>query len=97
MASMNKKERAEHYLRRLNSAKNKRAEAQQILEELNSLVWANSQQPLKKSDRLEIIEELEKAFYNRRKISNESLDSTTASDNSGIIDVISALKRGTKD
>lgn len=94
MASMNKSQRAAHYLERIRKAKSPLEEAKGILAEIETLVWSNTNQRLTKQEKLEIIEELESlAFPTLRK----SDRITEASDNSGILDVISLLKRGVKD
>ena len=98
---MTREERALHYVERIVKASNKKVELEQILSEINGLVYSESKKPLALADKLKIIEELEKLI----KISPafESLDSTrdyhytqkstTASDNSDILDVISAMKK----
>jgi len=104
MASMTREERVQHYVERIVKASDKKAELERILSEINGLIYSESKKPLALADKLKIIEELEKLI----KISPafESLDSTrdysytkkspSASDNSDILDVISAMKKRIK-
>jgi len=94
MASMNKSQRAAHYLERIRTAKNPMEEAQRILADLDTLVWTSTNTRLTRQEKLEIVEEFESlAFPTLRK--SERI--TEASDNSGILDVIQLLKRGVRD
>jgi hypothetical protein len=99
MASMTREQRAADYLRRLLNAKDVKRELDLIIIELNSLVFTNTREKLSKEDRLKIIEELERQARRRRAIDeNVGFEryvekSVTASDNSDILDVISAMKR----
>jgi hypothetical protein len=94
MASMNKSQRAAHYLDLLRKTKNPIEEAKGILAEIETLVWSNTNQRLTKQEKLEIIEELESLAFPTLRKSERIVE---ASDNSGILDVISLLKRGVKD
>lgn len=92
MASMNRSQRAKYYLEIIRAANNPIVEARKILAEIETLVWESTNKPLTKQEKLEIIAELESlAFPTLRK--SEGLV-TEASDNSGILEVISLLKRG---
>lgn len=94
MTSMTKNERAAHYLKRIKSAPNPLIEARAILEELNSLIWTSTGQKLSRQEKLEIVKEIESlAFPTTRRWE----PATEASDNSGILDVITMLKKGAKD
>jgi len=91
---MNKQQRAAHYLARIRETRNSPDEVERILSELNSLVWTESQKPLTKQDKLAIIEEIRSQAFPLTKSWEVIVE---ASDNSGILDVISALKKGAKD
>ncbi|WP_345888582.1 hypothetical protein [Shewanella algae] len=99
MASMTRNERAKHYLERLISARNTSAELDRILTEINGLIYSSSGKPLTQQDKLLIIEELERLVRDSSYNINESISlehhikSTSASDNSDILDVISAMKK----
>lgn len=99
MASMNRSERAKHYLERLLTARNVAVELELIVNEINNLVYTKSREPLSKEDKLLIIEELERLVRDSpyRIDENTGVEhfqkSTTASDNSDILDVISAMKK----
>ena len=96
MASMNSKERAREYLDRLKAAADIRSEAQKIANEIDSLVWLKDQKKLTREEKLQILNELEQLAIHREKDSRGYII-VEASDNSGVIDVISALKKGIKD
>ena len=95
MASMNRKQRAESYLKRIKGSSNKEQEYKKILDEINGLVWSESQKPLSKEERLAIVDEIENLFNQQTIQKSEGLV-VNASDNSGVIDIIGALKRGVK-
>lgn len=98
MASMTRRQRAEHYLKLLLESRNQQTTFQEILNELNGLVYAKTNEPLSKQDKIAIIEDLETIFQELPQTRNKSWEySTNASDNSGVIDIIGALKRGVKD
>lgn len=94
MTPMNKKQRAESYLKLIRDSSNKELEYKKILNEINGLVWAETQQPLSKEERLAIVEEIDNLF--QQEIQKSNVLVTNASDNSGVIDIIGALKRGVK-
>jgi len=103
MASMNNQERALHYFERLLKAANPKAELENILSDINSLIFAKSKKPLDSASKVKILEELEELIKRSKKPSFESIDesrsynysqkSAKASDNSDILDVISAMKK----
>lgn len=103
MASMNRSERAKSYFDRLLASSNPKAELEEIFKEIDNLVYASSQKPLDEAEKIRIIEELERLIKQlpypisegRSQAGLEHLkkSSTTASDNSDILDVISAMKR----
>ncbi|MEL4241006.1 hypothetical protein [Shewanella xiamenensis] len=99
MASMSRSERAAHYFKRLMSARNVRAELDDIFNEIESLVYTSNNQPLTKQEKILIIEELEslvrKSPYNISESAGleQFRNKTSASDNSDILDVISAMKK----
>lgn len=98
MASMSKQERALYYLNIIHNSANLDDATKEILTSLNSLSFTSTGVPLSKREKNQIIEELEQLLFppktKRWTPSNETI--TEASDNSGILDVISALKRGAK-
>lgn len=96
MASMNSTQRAASYLKRIIESSNKDLEFKRILDDINSLVWTESKRPLSKAEKLAIIEEIERLFHEQPILENKRYY-TNASDNSGAIDIIGALKRGVKD
>lgn len=99
MASMTRSERAVHYFKRLMSARNVRAELDNIFNDIESLVYTSNDQPLTKQEKILIIEELEslvrKSPYNISESASleQFRNKTSASDNSDILDVISAMKK----
>lgn len=101
MASMTSKERAQHYFQRLLKATNYKSELESILNDLNSLVFTNTTKPIDKETKIKILEELENLIRSSPSLDSisESYDygtirkSTSASDNSDILDVISAMKK----
>ncbi|MGF1878795.1 hypothetical protein L4D77_26365 [Photobacterium frigidiphilum] len=99
MASMNRNQRAQHYLERLMSARNTSSEIDLILAEIEGLIYSTNNEALSRQDKLLIIEELERLIRGSRYSINESIGtenlqkSTSASDNSDILDVISAMKK----
>lgn len=101
MTSMTHKERAFHYFERLLKSSNRKSELDKIQRELDSLVFSNSQKPLDSAAKRIILEELERLVKGSLTLENlnESRGyewvkkSTTASDNSDILDVISAMKK----
>ncbi|WP_354624509.1 hypothetical protein [Psychromonas sp. MME2] len=100
MASMTHQQRAQHYFERLLKAGNRKAELERILNDLNGLVFASTNKPLDKDTKNKILDELEKlvkstpAFedIDESRIYTNVQKSTSASDNSEILDVISAMK-----
>lgn len=107
---MNRSERAKYYFERLLKSSNPKSELEIISREIDDLVYATSNKPLDDADKLLIIKELERLIRERTLSINESrsrprfeiLDDlrksrTTASDNSDILDVISAMKRSRGD
>ncbi|OLU32123.1 hypothetical protein BVH03_07870 [Pseudomonas sp. PA15(2017)] len=101
MASMSSKDRALHYFKRLLESKDRLAELKRIQLDLNSLVFTATQRPIDRNTKVEILDELEKLI--RGVPGLEHLDESrsyeinkqgaTASDNSDILDVISAMKK----
>ena len=99
MASMTRKERAESYLKRILTATNREAESTKILEELNGLIYSSNNEPLSEQDKLLIIEVIEELHTNplvEKSKSLEQIQIAEASDNSGVLDIIEALRRGVK-
>ncbi len=92
---MNNKERARNYLERLKNAKDVRAEAQKIANEIEGLVWSKDQKKLTKAEKFQILNELEQLAVHGEKDSRGYVI-VEASDNSGVLDVINALKNGIK-
>lgn len=101
MASMGTKERAQQYFERLVKASNPKAELERIYSDLNNLVFTNSKKPIDRDTKIQILDELEKLIrrtpglenFNESKTYDSVRGSTTASDNSDILDVISAMKK----
>jgi len=99
MASMNRNQRAQHYLERLLSARNTSSEIELILSEIEGLIYSSNSEALSRQDKLLIIEELERLIRESPYSINENAGlehlqkSTSASDNSDILDVISAMKK----
>lgn len=99
MASMTHKKRAYHYFERLLKATDPKSELERIQRDLDNLVFSNTQQPIDSTTKRTILEELEKLV--KSSPSFESFDEsrsyvqkgTNASDNSDILDVISAMKK----
>ncbi|WP_124642436.1 MULTISPECIES: hypothetical protein [Aquitalea] len=101
MASMGTKERAQQYFERLVKSPNPKAELEKIYSDLNKLVFSSSRNPIDRNTKIKILDELERLVRRTPGLEsiNESLTydsirkSTTASDNSDILDVISAMKK----
>ncbi|WP_102313315.1 hypothetical protein BCV29_17995 [Vibrio cyclitrophicus] len=103
MASMNRTERAKSYLDRLLASSNPKAELEKIIRDIDSLVYASSKKPLDEAEKIRIIEELERLIkqipypisesHSQPGLEHLKKSDTTASDNSDILDVISAMKR----
>lgn len=101
MSSMSSKERANHYFERVLKATNKKQELERINSEINNLIYVISKNPIDRSTKLEIIDELEKLIRSSPSLESlnksyrqESIQSSNkASDNSDILDVISAMKK----
>ncbi|WP_345856784.1 hypothetical protein [Shewanella algae] len=101
MASMTHKERALHYFERLLKATDPKSELERIQGDLDSLVFSDTKKPLDSTAKRTILEELEKLVKSSPAF--ESIDEsrrydyvqkgTNASDNSDILDVISAMKK----
>lgn len=95
------KERAQQYLERLVKAQNPKAELQKIYTDLNNLVFTTSEKPIDRNTKIQILDELEKLIrrtpglesFNESATYDSIRKSTTASDNSDILDVISAMKK----
>ena len=94
MASMNNEERARHYFQRLKKAHDQIAEARKIIDEINGLVWSKTQEKLTKQEKLDLIREIEKIISHGEAREDKFL--LESSDNSNILEVIKALKRGVK-
>jgi hypothetical protein len=97
MATRTKEQRASDYLKRLLAAKNKRLELEAILNHLETLITISDGKRLSRSAKLAILEELERqakrtVALDEHIVLEHFKKSTTASDNSGILDVISAMK-----
>jgi len=103
MATMNNQEKALQYFKRLLKASNPKAELEEILSDINGLIFSKSGKPIDSATKIKIIEELEKLVKKIPRPQTESLDgirtfnyskgSPQASDNSDILDVISAMKK----
>lgn len=97
MAIRTKEQRASDYLKQLLAAKNKRLALTEIINHLETLTSTLDGKPLSRAAKLAILEELE-LQARRTVVIRESFGlehrhkSTTASDNSNILDVISAMK-----
>lgn len=98
---MNSKEIANHYFERILKATNKKQELERINSEINQLIYSISKKPIDRSTKLEILDELEKLIKSSPSLESinksyrqESIQaSNNASDNSDILDVISAMKK----
>lgn len=100
---MNRSERAKHYFERLSKSSNPKSELEKILREIDGLVWSSTNKPLDEAEKILIIEALEKlikessysVYESRSEPGLEKIQKgvTSASDNSDILDVISAIKR----
>lgn len=98
---MNSKEIANHYFERIIKATNKKQELERINSEINQLIYSISKKPIDRSTKLEILDELEKLIKSSPSLESinksyrqESIQaSNNASDNSDILDVISAMKK----
>lgn len=103
MVSMNRTERAKSYFDRLLVSSNPKAELEKIFRDIDSLVYASSNKPLDEAEKNRIIEELERLIkqlpYQISEsrslpgLENFKKSDSTASDNSDILDVISAMRR----
>jgi len=99
MASMNRTERAKYYFDRLLASANPRAELERIFREIDTLVYSSSNKPLDEAEKVRIIEEFERLIRQLPYPISESRSEhfrdsgPSASDNSDILDVISAMKR----
>jgi hypothetical protein len=101
MASMSSKERSLYYFERLLKARNKKEELERVYSDINQLIYTKSKSPIDKATKIEILDELEKLIRSSPGLENlsesyrpDSLQrSTSASDNSEILDVISAMKK----
>lgn len=103
MTSMNRTQRAKYYFDKLIASTNPRAELEKIFRDIDNLVYASSRKSLSEADKVLIIEELERLIRQRpypifENSSQPGLEQykgigPTASDNSDILDVISAMKR----
>lgn len=104
MAPMNRNQRARYYLNRILEARDPVLEMRKIFLELDTLVYAGTNKHLDGEEQIRIIEELEKLIkelpydITESESSSEGLEhfqkgDLTASDNSDILDVISAMKR----
>ena len=101
MASPSAIKIAKQYFERLAKSSNPKVELTKIYSDLNSLIYTTSRKPIDRNTKLEILDELERLI--RQVPSLESIKesavydsirrSTTASDNSDILDVISAMKK----
>lgn len=103
MESMSSQERALQYFKRLLKASSPKAELERILSDINNLVFSSSQKPIDAANKVKILEELEKLIKRSRQSSFKNLTESgnfrafqkraEASDNSDILDVISAMKK----
>jgi len=103
MAIMTSQEIALQYFKRLLKASNPKAELEKILNDINSLKFSDSDKPVDSATKIRVINELEKLVKKSPRPSTRSLDgirtfseskgSAQASDNSDILDVISAMKK----
>lgn len=105
MAKMNRTERVALYRKILSEAPSVAIAVQQITSDVNTLVWSGTGKSLSRAERIEILEEIfEDADFRKSTPGLESFeraygstDFVNEADNSHILDVISALKRSTKD
>ena len=105
MATFN--ELAVGYLKRLQNTSDVSAEARRIIAEINGLVYSNTNNELSRADKLRIVEHLESLAVLKKKVDSivlnedfsvreesENFSQVNASDNSGILEVITKLKGG---
>lgn len=100
MTSMSKKELAKHYHERLLKAPNLRIELEKIFADINILVYSESNKPIDRETKIKILEELEQLLkitpnlesFSQFRTYDSLHKSTYASDNSSILDVITAMK-----
>jgi hypothetical protein len=91
------KELAASYAKRILEATNKQQEGLKVLAEINDLVWTNTQKPLTKEEKQSIVDDIASLIspiIRKSEVFDRVI--TEASDNSGILDVISMMKRGAK-
>lgn len=106
MAIMTSQEIALQYFKRLLKASNPKAELEKILSDINSLILSDSDKPVDSVTKIRVIDELEKLIKKSQRPSTRSFDEfkafsgfkrsigkAQASDNSDILDVISAMKK----
>jgi hypothetical protein len=102
---MTRAERIAYYRKILLESTNRQTAIDKIVTDVNSLVWTDTGKPLTRAERIELLDAIFKDWPLRKSFPNlESFerqyqinDSVTGADNSHILDVISALKRGAKD
>ncbi|HDS1059195.1 hypothetical protein [Pseudomonas putida] len=95
MASMGSKERALEYFKRLLKARDPKLELRKIHEDLNNLVYTQSNKPIERHTKIEILEELERLIRQAPSLEDrskgytyDSIRENAASDNSDILDVM---------
>lgn len=101
MASLGSKARALEYFKRLLDSSNPKLELQRIHSDLNKLIYTATKKPIERKTKIEILEELEQLVRQAPSLESiheeyaiyDSIRRTTASDNSEILDVISAMKK----
>jgi hypothetical protein len=101
---MTRTERIAYYRKILAESSSLQLAIDRIVADVNTLVWSNTQQPLSKAERIKILEEIfDDSGFRKSLPSTESfergygsVDAVNEADNSHILDVISALKRGAK-
>lgn len=96
---MNNRQRVAYYLTLLKEARTPEIAKAKILADLNSLVSERTKRPFTEQEKRRILDELDDLYFSEQIIrksvpGTEHYGSINESDNSGILDVISALKRG---
>ena len=95
MASMSRDVRALSYVKRLREAKDLNAEALRIKNEINGLVWSETQVPLPQAEKIALLEETKRLVRSGKKTDKGEII-VEAGDNSGIIDVIDSIEKEIK-
>lgn len=105
MSRMTRSQRIASYRKILAESPSLEMAVNEILANLNSLVWIKTRKPFSKEEKIKLLEEifegsdLEKSLPGLESFEwiGRSTGAINEADNSHILDVISALKRGVKD